>query len=40
MINFRVVRLGDIVKNLVKVVILIIGIVLFTRFFSGIKNKF
>lgn len=38
MINFRVVRLGDIVKNLVKVVILIIGIVLLTRFFSGIKK--
>lgn len=38
MINFRVFRLGDVVKNLVKIVILIIGIILFARFFSGIKK--
>ena len=38
MINFRVFRLGDVVKNLVKIVILIIGIIVFARFFSGIKK--
>jgi len=38
MINFRVFRLGDVVKNLVKIVILIISIILFARFFSGIKK--
>lgn len=38
MINFRVFRLGDVVKNLVKVVILIFGIVLLTSFFNGIKK--
>ncbi len=34
----RVFRVGDITKNLVKVVILIIGIILFTRFFNGIRK--
>ena len=38
MINFRVFRLGDVVKNPVKIVILIIGIIVFARFFSGIKK--
>ena len=38
MVNFRVVRIGDLVKFLVKVVILIFGIILLTRFFSFIKK--
>ena len=38
MVNFRIIRLGDVTKNLVKVVILIIGIVLFTRFFNGVRK--
>lgn len=38
MINFRVFRLGDVVKNLVKIVILIVCIILFARFFNGIKK--
>ena len=38
MVNFRVVRLGDVLRNLVKVVILMGCIMIFARFFSGIKN--
>ena len=38
MINFRVFRLGDIARNLVKLMILVCGIILFTRFFSSIKK--
>ena len=38
MINFKVFRLGDIGKNLVKVMILIIGIILLTRFFNVAKK--
>ena len=38
MVNFRVVRLGDVLRNLVKVVILIGCIMIFARFFSGIKK--
>ena len=34
----RVFRIGDITKNLVKVIILILGIVLLARFFNGMKN--
>lgn len=38
MINFKVFRLGDIGKNLVKIIILIIGIIFLTRFFNIIKK--
>lgn len=38
MINFRVFRLGDVVKNLLKFVILIIGILILFSFFSSIKK--
>ena len=38
MVNFRVVRLGDVLRNLVKVVILIGCIMIFARFFSEIKK--
>lgn len=38
MVNFRVFRLGDVLRNLVKVVILIGCVMIFTRFFSGIKK--
>lgn len=38
MVNFKVLRLGDVVKNLVKVVILICCVMLFARFFNGIKK--
>ena len=38
MVNFRVIRIGDIVKNLVKVGILILCFILFTRFFSAVKR--
>lgn len=38
MVNFRVVRLGDVLINLVKVVILIACIMIFARFFNGIKK--
>lgn len=38
MVNFRVIRIGDIVKNLVKVGILILCFVLFTRFFNVVKR--
>lgn len=38
MVNFRVVRLGDVLRNLVKVVILMGCIMIFARFFSGIKK--
>lgn len=39
MIDFRIIRLRDVVKNLVKLVILIIGILILTRFFSVIKRS-
>ncbi|MCI8291239.1 MAG: stage II sporulation protein P [Clostridia bacterium] len=38
MINFRVFRLGDVVKKLVKIGILIIGIIILTSFFNSIKK--
>ncbi len=38
MVNFRVIRIGDIVKNLVKVGILILCFILFTRFFNAVKR--
>ena len=38
MINFKVVRIGDIGKNLVKIIILIVGIILLTRFFNVAKK--
>ena len=38
MVNFRVIRIGDIVKNLVKVGILILCFILFTRFFSAVRR--
>ncbi len=38
MINFKVFRLGDIGKNLVKGMILVIGIILLTRFFNVAKK--
>lgn len=38
MVNFRVIRIGDIIKNLVKVGILILCFVLFTRFFNAVKK--
>ena len=34
----RVFRLNDVVKFLVKLVILVIGVILFTRFFNAIKK--
>jgi len=34
MVNFRVIRIGDIIKNLVKLFILVIGIVIVARFFN------
>ena len=36
MVNFKVIRIGDIVKNLVKVGILILCFILFTR--EGVKK--
>lgn len=39
MIDFRIIRLRDVLKNLVKLVILIIGILILTRFFSVIKRS-
>ena len=38
MVNFRVIRISDIVKNLVKVGILILCFILFTRFFTVVKR--
>lgn len=38
MINFRVFRLGDVIKNLVKIGILIICIVVFASFFNSIRK--
>ncbi len=38
MINFRVIRIGDMIKNLVKIGILIICILVITRFFKFVSN--